>query len=144
MTKLLRQFGAFVSCGGLVTLLHYVLLASLVESGLLVPLTATCLAYAICASLNFYLRYRIVFRSDVPMVDAAGRAVLVSAMGLVLNAMIFAAVEVAFGLHYLLAQVIATACVLVWNFTASRYWVFADRPDDSTTAYARFPGMTTR
>jgi putative flippase GtrA len=30
--------------------------------------------------------------------------------------------------HYLLAQILTTALVLVWNFLLNRAWTFAQRP----------------
>jgi putative flippase GtrA len=41
--------------------------------------------------------------------------------------MIFALAMQAPGLHYLAAQVVATAFVLVWNFAANRLWTFEEK-----------------
>jgi len=53
-------------------------------------------------------------------VQAAG-----TVTGLALNAGLMAIGTRILGLHYLLAQLIATCMVLVFNFVASRYWTFA-------------------
>lgn len=52
------------------------------------------------------------------------RFVTVSAVGLSINlACLYTLVE-NFGLYFMFAQIIAIGCALLWNFTASRAWVF--------------------
>lgn len=127
MKETLREFVAFLAGGLFVTAVHFLLLTGLVELDVLMPLVATSLAYCICALLNFFIRYNLVFRSSAPMGTALLRAVFVSGCGFVLNASIFALVETFDRSHYLFSQLCATGGVFIWNFTASRYWVFAQR-----------------
>jgi putative flippase GtrA len=52
------------------------------------------------------------------------RFAIVAVGGIVLNAVVVAAVLAAFGPHYLVAQVLATAAVLAAGYLANRVWTF--------------------
>ena len=58
------------------------------------------------------------------------RFLLVAAVGFVLNAALMAWMTASLGIHYLVAQVLATLLVLLWNFAANRHWTFGDSGDD--------------
>ena len=69
---------------------------------------------------------RYTFASQVRHVVGLPRFLLVAAVGFVLNAALMAWMTGYPGVHYLVAQVVATGLVLLWNFAANRHWTFGD------------------
>src|SRR4051794_23214746 len=63
---LLPQAGRFLAAGAVATSAHYAVLAGLLAAGLLPPVPASCLGYALAAALNYWMRRRLVFRSRRP------------------------------------------------------------------------------
>ncbi|MEM7116465.1 MAG: glycosyltransferase family 2 protein [Chloroflexota bacterium] len=58
------------------------------------------------------------------------RFLLIGLTGLIGNIAILVGLVEWFGLHYLVAAVVATECATVWNFYWTEKWVFADRGED--------------
>ena len=86
------------------------------------------------AGLNYWLNYHFTFRSRNPHVGAVGRFALVALSGLGLNALVMMLLGYVPGLKYIVAQLIATALVLVWNFLGNSVWTFAQRRERSGDA----------
>jgi putative flippase GtrA len=124
---LLRQFSTFALIGGLATATQYVILVVLVRAGMAAP-TASAIGFALSATLNYWCNYRFTFRSRQQHAVTAMRFILVALVGLALNSLIVYGL-VAIGWHYLLAQVCATATVLVFNFAGNRIWTFGRAND---------------
>ncbi|RMG36947.1 MAG: GtrA family protein [Gammaproteobacteria bacterium] len=127
MLALLKQFAAFAGTGAIATGIQYLLLILLKELGGLPPPWASAIGYAVAAFFNYLMKYHWVFASDRRHKEAAPRYALVSASGLTLNTALMYLFTEVLEMFYLLAQVITTALVLVWNFTINRYWTFATR-----------------
>jgi putative flippase GtrA len=88
------------------------------------PVVAGTLAgFCTGAFVNYVIARRFVFESERPHQTALPRFATIAAAGAAINTAIVALLYGA-GLHYLLAQVIATAVVLVLNYFANRYWTF--------------------
>jgi putative flippase GtrA len=77
----------------------------------------------VSAAANYLLNYHFTFESERPHGPAAARFALLAGAGLLLNAIIMH-VLVGAGVHYLIAQVCATAVVLLWNFIGNSLWTF--------------------
>ncbi len=121
--KAKSQFIRFAGIGAIGTLVHWLILIIAVSRGLMNPLPATSIG-AVCGALtNYVLNYRYTFHSRARHVEALSRFLLLGAVGVGLNAGIVALLA-ALGLHYLIAQLAATASVLLINFAASKQWVF--------------------
>lgn len=119
------QFLRFLLVGGTATGIHYGILILLHEhyGWPLVPATST--GFAISAMFNFTASYFFTFRSAAPITRSIGRYVVVSGTGLALNAGIFWLLNKALHSHYMVAQVLATGTVMMWNFSLGRLFTFA-------------------
>lgn len=122
------RFGRFLGVGAFATGLQYALLVLGVEVLGADPVAASAVGFAVSAVANYWLNYRYTFQSDRPHRSAAGRFALVAAAGLVLNTLLMQALAGRLGLQYLLAQVLTTSAVLIWNFAANALWSFARKP----------------
>lgn len=118
------QFLRFLLVGGSATAIQYVILVAL-HQGLGVAATlASAVGFALSAIYNFVVSYHFTFRGRTSMLGALPRYALVVAIGLAINTAIFDVALHVFELPYLLAQVVATGVVLVWNFSLARAFVF--------------------
>jgi putative flippase GtrA len=77
------------------------------------------------AIVSYLLNYHYTFKSNNSHLGAAVRFSIVCGIALLLNGAIMSVLVHSLGAIYLLAQVIATALVLVWNFLGSALWTFA-------------------
>ncbi len=125
-----RQFLRFLVVGGSATVVQYLLLVLLVEGGGLPATPSSAAAYASAAALNYWLNYHWTFASQRAHGQAAQRFAAVALIGLGLNSAIMFGLVDGLAWHYVLAQVVATITVLLWNFLAHRAWTFA--PDDTS------------
>jgi putative flippase GtrA len=115
----------FLIVGGSATALQYGLLIVFVQFAGLTPVAATSIAYAISSVYNYLLNYYATFKSNASHQTAAIKFAAVASSGLLINAGIIYAL-IKWGLHYLMAQVIATFIILVWNFVVHKYWTYRD------------------
>jgi|HigsolmetaAR205D_1030408.scaffolds.fasta_scaffold00195_10 putative flippase GtrA len=126
MAQLFRQFLLFASVGAIGTAAHYVVLIALVESRLqLAPPMASGAGFAVGAFINYLLNYRFTFASELSHARTAPRFATIAVLGAVLNTLIMAAGTALLPVHYLVCQIIATACVLVFGYLSNRFWTFA-------------------
>ena len=123
--KASRQFLLFSAIGAIGTGGHYACLIILVQLDLASPVIATTLGFAVGAAINYGLNYRFTFDSDKLHREALTKFLIVAATGAILNAGIMSAGLRSLDIHYLLIQLLATAIVLVLNFSANKYWTFA-------------------
>jgi putative flippase GtrA len=121
-----EQFARFAGIGALATVLHYAILIAFVQYGLVDPVTASTIGFALSALGNYALNRTFTFRSSRPHTEALPRFAAVTLLGLAINASLIWLFHILVGLHYLLAQVLATAGTLSWNFAVNRTWTFAD------------------
>ena len=120
------QFVYFASAGAVATAAHYAVLITLVEAFEVYAVTASVAGYLVGLVIGYLLNYHFTFNSRQKHWRAFSRFLAVALTGLALNVFI---VKVAFeqlGLHYVIAQIAATAVVLMWNFCGSRFWSFRD------------------
>lgn len=120
-----QQFLRFAGVGGLATGLQYLILIVLVESQLSQPTLATAIGYGSSALFSYWANYHFTFASEAAHHQALPRFAAITICGLALNTAIMWLLNVLVGWHYLLAQVLATGIVLVWNFTANRRWTYS-------------------
>ena len=121
--RLAPQFFRFVIIGGLATAVQYVLLVVLVHAGMHAVL-ASSIGFAISAVVNYLLNRRFTFGVEVKHARALPRFLLVALSGLACNGLLLALFVGPAGLHFVPAQLIATAGTLVWNFVLHRAWTF--------------------
>ncbi len=110
--------------GGFATASHYATTVLAVEVGGVLPLFASMLGFAVGANVKYALNYFFTFRSTAAHGPATVRFGGLLAILFVLNAAIFYALNDLAGLHYALAQVIATIALIPLGYLIARFWVF--------------------
>jgi putative flippase GtrA len=123
----LRAFGAqltkFALAGGAGTSAQYLVLLALVSLAGVPPGRASFAGAVLGACVVYLLNRRFTFASSRSHAATLPRFVLMAAVGAVLNGLLVGLLSAA-GMYFLLAQVLATACILVINFTVSKLWIF--------------------
>lgn len=117
------EFLRFAGVGAVATATHYALLIALKELGGVDVVTATICGYALGAVVSYNLNRRFTFATQPAYGRGLAKFALVVGIGAVVNAAIVALLT-SQGLYYLLAQMIATGLVLIWNFIGARMIVF--------------------
>lgn len=122
-----RQFVRFALVGIAAAIGHYGTLIALAELFAISPVPASAAGFIVGAIVSYTLNYRFVFRSAAEHLPTATRFVTVAAIGLGLNSTIMGVLTHWAGLHYLVAQILATSTVMVWSYGANRVWTFERR-----------------
>jgi putative flippase GtrA len=122
-----ERFLCFAGIGAVATAIQYLILVAGVQLAHAAPVVASSIGFFIAALMNYALNRRYTFGSRKPHVEAVTKFAAVAALGLALNGMLLAAGTHILGLNYLLAQVLATLAVLIWNYSANAAWTFAAR-----------------
>ncbi|NWG73954.1 MAG: GtrA family protein [Rubrivivax sp.] len=120
---MLKVFARFAGAGAVGTLAQYVVLVFLVGGLGVHPGVGAATGATLGACINYALAHGYVFHSDQRHVVAFPRFALMAATGVGLNGAIVGWLA-GVGWRYLLAQVAATAVVLVFNFAVSSLWIF--------------------
>lgn len=118
-----QQFLRFAMVGAVATAVHYAILISLVELAQVELLPATSIGFVAGAVVSYTLNRRYTFASQQHFGRGLAMFLAVGFVGLGLNGLIVSLLAGA-GLLYILAQMIATGLVLIWNFGAARLVVF--------------------
>lgn len=119
------SFPRYVAVGGGATATHYAFLLFAVESRWLAPPTAAAAGALIGALIAYLGNHRYTFASARAHRTAAPRFFLIAAFGALLNGAIVWLGCTRLGWHYLLAQLPATALVLLLTYLLNRRWTFA-------------------
>lgn len=123
MAQLVR-FLRFAAVGAVGTVAHYALLLFMVEvlgTGALAGATA---GFMLGAMVNYSLSRMLVFDSTRPHGEALPRFLAVAVVGLGWTALLMALLVDVAGLHYLLAQFLTTALLLLWHYAGNALWTF--------------------
>lgn len=121
-----RQFTMFASIGAVATVTHYTFFIALVQFTELGPVSSSMIGFVIGALVNYALNYRLTFRSHKRHRECIPKFFGVALFGLGLNTIIMIIATKILYLHYLVAQIVATGVVLIWNYTAHRGWTFRE------------------
>jgi len=122
----LSKFARFALVGAIATAIQYAILIVLVRGDLTGPTLASCIGFVVSAGANYSLNYRFTFRSRNSHAGAVVKFLLLAAAGLALNAGLMRLLT-ALGWNYILAQLLATGVVLLWNFFGNSLWTFSER-----------------
>jgi putative flippase GtrA len=125
MIAIAKQFSLFSLMGAIGTAAHYALLICLVSALAVHPVVASAAGATVGAATNYALNYRFTFRSTRRHHEALPRFLTIAAVGLGLNTALMWVLVEPLHVHYLVAQIIATGCVLLWNYLGNRHWTFA-------------------
>jgi len=120
----IAQFVKYAIAGAGGTAVQYAILFALVELAAAPPVFASTVGAVAGALVNYVLNYHYTFQSRRPHREAATRYLTVSVVGIVLNAAVLALAMTLPGMHYFVAQLLATATVLIAAFLANRTWTF--------------------
>lgn len=121
----LRQFSGFAGIGAIGTAGHYLALIGLVQLVGVSPVLATAVGFTVGALVNYHLSYRFIFRSNKRHRESMSKFFAVALVGMILNGIVVSLGINVVHLHYLVAQIMATAIVLVWNFMINKMWTFS-------------------
>ena len=114
----------FAVIGALATGVQFALMAAFVELFKLHPVPASAIAFTLSALLNYRLNHSLTFGGTARHSSALPRFMVIAVVGLLLNSTIMVLAYSVMGLHYILAQVAATAVVFLWSYTGNRLWSF--------------------
>lgn len=117
------QLVKFALVGGTGTALHYLVLITLVALQHMQPGYAAGCGAVVGAIANYLLNRRFTFDSRRPHRETLPRFALMALVGALLNGFLVAKLAGA-GLHFLLAQALATIVILIINFIVSKTWIF--------------------
>jgi putative flippase GtrA len=120
-----RRMLSFAAIGGIATAAQYAILIFLVEFASLAAFVASGIGYIFSAVLNYWLNYHLTFQSQKRHFDSGPKFMLIAAVGLGINSGVVAIGTEVLAVNYILVQIVATAIVLAWNFTANSAWTFA-------------------
>jgi putative flippase GtrA len=119
-----RRFLQYAAVGAVATAAHYALLIGTVETGILAPAPAAALGAWVGAQVAFAGNALFTFRGAPVTLGAWLRFQATAVIGAVLSFGLVAA-GVRLGVHYLLAQALATLLTLLVTYEINRRWSFA-------------------
>jgi putative flippase GtrA len=119
-----RPFLRYVAVGAVATLAHWALLALLVEATLAPAWLGSGAGAVLGAQVAFFGNRRFTFGHAGAVGTSWWRFMGTAAAGAIVGMAIVGG-GVALGLHYLLAQAVATSVVVVLTFAVNRGWTFA-------------------
>ena len=118
------QLARYACVGGAATIAHWSLLALLVEAWGTRPWVASGCGAALGAQVAFFANRRYTFDHSGDWRSAWWRFMGTAVLGGVVGMCIVAA-GVGVGMHYLLAQALATIVGMLLTFAVNRVWTFA-------------------
>ena len=110
--------------GAVGTAAHYLVLVVLVSGFGLVAVAGSVAGSIVGALINYLINYFWTFRSRHGHRHAFPRFMAVAAVGLAVNAATMALLTEVLAVHYLMAQLMATAVVLLMGFFLNATWTF--------------------
>ncbi|MDO6384820.1 MULTISPECIES: GtrA family protein [unclassified Uliginosibacterium] len=120
------SFLRFLLVGGSATALHYLIMAALLATSLCTAATASATGYSLSTFYNYWANARFTFGGSHRHRDSLPRFLLTAAAGLGINQLVLLGL-IALGLPVAAAQILATGCVLVWNYVINAIWSFRSR-----------------
>ncbi len=124
MKDLSLQFARYAIVGVCATATQYTILILLVElfsTEAVIASTAGCIVGSV---VSYFMNHRFTFKSEKRHREALWRFYSIVLVGTVLNAGLMYFGIKTLHLQYIVAQVITTGLVLIWNFSANRSWTF--------------------
>jgi putative flippase GtrA len=120
----MKIFIKFIGIGGISTFLQYGLLILFVEMSGFKPVFASLLSYFMSAIFNYFANYYITFQSGAKHSKSLNKFALIVCVGLILSGCLMNIFTEWLNVYYVVAQIITTLIVLIWNFISQKIWVF--------------------
>lgn len=118
-----NQFARFCLVGSVGTAVHYSALVAIVHL-LGMPMIGSIVGFVLGAMINYVLNYRYTFKSVQRYPVTLAKFFTTACAGLVLNTLVMGLLTGLLGVHYFVSQLLATAGVVLWNFTVNLRWTF--------------------
>jgi putative flippase GtrA len=125
MARESQLFARYLVSGLLATIGHYTLLVALVELAGMPAAPSATFGAAVGALVAYAVNRRFTFPGRAPHARALLRFLAVAALGAAANGSIVWAGTEVLHMHYVAAQLVATALVIWSGFTLNRRWTFA-------------------
>lgn len=118
-----NQFARFCLVGSVGTAVHYSALVAIVHL-LGMPMIGSIVGFVLGAMVNYVLNYRYTFKSVQRYPVTLAKFFTTACAGLILNTLVMGLLTGLLGVHYFVSQLLATAGVVLWNFTVNLRWTF--------------------
>ncbi len=127
MKKLMFQILRFGVVGGSAFLIDYALLFVLTEFGEINYLLSSCISFIVSVIYNYILSVIWVFDvgEERKAVHSFFIFIILSIIGLGINALIMWCMVDRLSVYYMLAKIVATAVVMVYNFVTRKLFLEA-------------------
>jgi putative flippase GtrA len=139
LRRLVRKYGRlgkFLAVGGSGVGVNTVVLFLLHQMAGLPVVVASALAVQAAIVSNFLLNDRWTFNRHRPSLRRFAQFNAVSLGGLLLTAIAVWVLTTAFGVHYLLANLVGIGLATSWNFAANVYWTWGAQRRAARTTHA--------
>lgn len=115
----------YLISGGLAAAVHYAILIGLVNIYAVNPFIATFIGLTIATFINYPLQYYWTFKNFVPHYIAFPKYIMVTSIAYSVNLFCFWVLHELIGIHYIIAQMIATGIALAINFVVNSRFTFS-------------------
>ena len=126
MKHLSLQFARYAVVGVCATAAQYIILVLLVEFLGMEAVIASTLGAIAGSIVSYFMNHRFTFKSEKRHREALWQFYSIAIIGTALNALLMYSGTHGLQMHYMIAQVMTTGLVLIWNFTGNRYWTFVN------------------
>jgi len=121
------RFVTYAAIGAVGTLAQYGVLIGSVDLHIAGPVAGSAVGAVVGATVNYLLNRRITFRSNARHAVALPKFATTAGAGMLVNALVMAWLTGPARVHYLVAQLVATAVVLVLTYSVNSVWTFKAR-----------------
>ena len=118
-----NQFVRFCLVGSVGTAVHYSALITIVHFQWN-PMIGSAVGFVLGALVNYVLNCQYTFESAKPFPETLAKFFATACAGLMLNILLMGLLIRLLDLHYFVSQLLATAGVVLWNFTVNHLWTF--------------------
>jgi putative flippase GtrA len=118
------RFVRYVFVGAVGTLFHYGVMIALIDGFGVSATVSAAIGASVGALVNYVFNYRLTFASTRQHRQSVPRFAIVAGLGVAISGLTMKVVTAFSSAHYLFAQFLATALVLVLGFLLNKYWTF--------------------
>lgn len=120
----ITRFIKFTGVGAIGTAAHYATLIFFVQIIGLNVILSSSVGAIVGACVNYILNYKFTFQSNKNHHETIKKFFTIAFIGFILNGLLMSLLAEQLSIYYLLAQIITTGTVLIWNFIGNQFWTF--------------------